>query len=301
HYSFVVNDHAFSPRLGAAWYIPAADLVLRFSYDRVFETPAIENLLLASSPEVTQLEPEALRIPVPPSRGNYFETGFSKGIFKTARLDVSFYRRAFNNFADDDVFLNTGIGFPIAFASAQVRGVDVKLDLPRWGKLSGFLSYSNMLGVAQLPVVGGLFLGGDAEGVLAATTSFPISQDQRNTARAHARYQITPRIWAALSVEYGSGLPVELANDVDIAFLEAQYGPRIVSRVNFAAGRVRPNFSLDANAGAELWHREKSSLNLEIAAENLTNQLNLIDFAGLFSGNAIEPPRSATVRLRYKF
>lgn len=301
HYSFVVHDHAFSPRLGAAWYSPAADLVLRFSYDRVFETPAAENLLLASSPLVAQLEPEALRIPVPPSHGNYIETGFSKGIFKTARLDVSFYRRTFSNFADDDVFLNTGISFPIAFHSAQVRGVDVKLDLPRWGKLSGFLSYSNMLGVAQLPVVGGLFLGGDAEGVLGSTSSFPISQDQRNTARGHLRYQITRRVWAALSAEYGSGLPVELSDDVDIDSLIAEYGPQIVSRVNFAAGRLRPNFSLDVGAGAELWRREKSSLNLEVAAANLTDKLNVIDFAGLFSGNAIEPPRSATVRLRYEF
>jgi outer membrane cobalamin receptor len=301
HYSFVVRDHAFSPRLGAAWYIPKADLVLRFSYDRVFETPAIENLLLASSPEVTQINSEVLRIPVPPSRGNYWETGFSKGILKSARLDVSFYRRTFVNFADDDVFLNTGISFPIAFNSAQIHGVDVKLDLPRWGRLSGFLSYSNMLGIAQLPVVGGLFLGEDAEGVLGTTSSFPISQDQRNTARAQARYQITSRLWASVATEYGSGLPVEINGDADLDYLEAQYGPQILSRVNFARGRVRPNFSLDVSAGAELWRREKARLSVEGAVENLTNKLNVINFAGLFSGTAIAPPRGGTVRLRYEF
>ncbi|MBV9500754.1 MAG: carboxypeptidase regulatory-like domain-containing protein [Acidobacteriaceae bacterium] len=301
HYSLLVHDHAFSPRLGVAWYIPKVDLLLRFSYDRVFQTPALENLLLASSAEVDQVNPEVLRIPVPPSRGNYLETGFSQGIWGKARLDVSFYRRTFVNYADDDVFLNTGISFPIAFRSANVHGVDVKLDLPRWGKLSGFISYSNMHGVAQLPVAGGLFVGGDAQGVLGVTSSFPISQDQRNTARARLRYQVRPRAWAAVSAEYGSGLPTEINSDVDIADLEAQYGSAIISRVNFNAGRVRPNFSLDLSAGINVWKHEKSALDLEGELENLTNHLNLIDFAGLFSGTAVGVPRSGSLRLRFVF
>ncbi len=295
HYSLVVRDHAFSPRLGVAYYFPAAGLVLRFSYDRAFQTPALENLLLASSPQVDQLDPNVLRIPVRPSRGNYLEAGFSQGIAKRARLDVSFYRRGFVNYADDDVFLNTGISFPIAFNSAQVRGVDVKLELPKLGNLSGFVSYSNMIGIAQLPVAGGLFLGEDAVGVLGVTSSFPISQDQRNTARARARYQISSRFWIAASAEYGSGLPVEINGDADLNDLTDEYGPQIVSRVNFAAGRVRPNFSLDLSAGADLWKHEKSVLRLQGEIENLTNKLNVINFAGLFSGYR---DRSASQRQR---
>ncbi len=301
HYSLVVHDHAFSPRLGLAWYIPRAGLVLRFSYDRVFQTPATENLLLASSAQLDQLNPDVLRIPVEPSRGNYLEAGFSQAIAKRARLDVSFYRRSFANYADDDVFLNTGISFPIAFSSAQIRGVDVKLDLPHWGNLSGFLSYSNLMGIAQLPVAGGLFLGSDAAGVLGVNSGFPITQDQRNTARARMRYQVKPRLWVAASAEYGSGLPVEINGDSDIADLQAQYGPQIINRVNFSAGRVRPNFSLDFSAGLDLWKREKSVLRLQGEMENVTNKLNVIDFAGLFSGTAIAPPRSGNVRLQFEF
>jgi hypothetical protein len=301
HYSVVVHDHAFSPRLGLAYYVPRANLVLHFSYDRVFQTPALENLLLASSPEVDQLNPNVLRIPIQPSHGNYLEAGFTQGIAKRAKLDVSFYRRSFTNFADDDVFLNTGISFPIAFDSAQIRGVDVKLDLPHFGNLSGFVSYSNMTGTAQLPVVGGLFLGADAAGVLGTNSSFPITQDQRNTARAMARYQIRPRLWVAASATYGSGLPVELGEDSDIDALKSQYGPQIISRVNFSAGRVRPNFSLDLSAGMDLWKHEKSVLRIEGEIENLTDRVNVINFAGLFSGTAIAPPRSGSVRLQYQF
>ena len=301
HYSLAVNDQAVSPRLGAAWYWPKAGMVLRFSYDRVFITPAMENLLLASSPAVDTINPLVLRIPLRPSRGNYFETGFSKALSGAARLDASFYRRTFVNYADDDVFLNTGISFPIAFASAWIRGEDVKLSLPHWGRFAGFLSYSNMIGIAQLPVAGGLFLGDDASGVVGVTGAFPISQDQRNTARARLRYQVHPRLWVAAVAGYGSGLPVEISGDADLAALAAQYGRQIIDRVNFSAGRVRPNFSLDASTGAELWRREKRTLRLEATIENLTGRLNVINFAGLFSGTAVAAPRSGSARLEYDF
>src|SRR5205814_3047546 len=55
HYRLIVDEHACSPRLAAAWQAPKGGLVLRASYDRAFQTPAIENLLLASSPAVLAL------------------------------------------------------------------------------------------------------------------------------------------------------------------------------------------------------------------------------------------------------
>jgi len=260
----------------------------------------MENLLLASSPQVDSVDPLVLRIPLRPSLGNFLEAGLSKAFFGRARLDASFYRRTFVNYADDDVFLNTGTSFPIAFRSAQIRGTDVKLAVPHWGKFSGFLSYSNMIGVAQLPVAGGLFLGEGAGGVRAAAGSFPISQDQRNTARARLRYQIHARLWVAAVASYGSGLPVE-ADSTDLNFLVSQYGQQITDRVNFDAGRVRPNFTMDASLGVDLWKQEKRTLRLQMVVENLMNRLNVINFAGLFSGTAIAPPRGGNVRLQYDF
>jgi hypothetical protein len=299
NYRLVVSQNAWSPRLGAAWYLPKADLVLRVSYDRAFLTPAMENLLLASSGQVNAVEPEVLRVPVQPSLGNFWEAGFSQGLARHVRLDASFYRRTFVNYADDDVFLNTGISFPISFQSATIHGVDVKLAVPSWGRFSGFLSYSNMLGIAYLPVSGGLFLGDDAVGALSGAGSFPISQDQRNTARARLRLQATSRVWLAMSGSYGSGLPSETTEDP--ATLVSEYGSQVVSRVNFAANRVRPNYSLDAAVGADLWRHEKKTLRVEVAGENLTDHLNVINFAGLFSGTGIAAPRSASARLRWEF
>jgi len=299
HYRLLVDDSAFSPRLSAAWYWPAADVVFRASYDRIFQTPAFENLLLSSSPQVASLSDNVLRLPVRPSEGNFYEAGIAKGLFHRVRLEANYYRRAMDNFADDDLLLNTGVSFPIAFRKAEIHGVETKLEIPRWGPVSGFVSYSNMLGVGFFPVTGGLFLGSDAAGVLSAVNGFPITQDQRNTVRSRFRYQLAPRIWIALGGAYGSGLPVEFDGSYQQAL--AQYGPAIVSRVNFDRGRLRPSFSLEASAGATLWQKEKQSIRLQGDVQNLTDRLNVIDFAGVFSGTALAAPRSGTVRLRVEF
>ena len=300
-YAFVIRDAAVSPRFGIAWAPGASDFVLRFSYDRAFQTPAMENLLLASSPAVDQLDRRILRLPVPPSRGDFVEGGFSAAIASAARLDATLYRRTFSNFADDDVFLNTGISFPIAFRSAEIRGADVKLTLPHWRALSGFAGYSYLLGRADLPVTGGLFLGSEAANALAQTDRVPISQDQRHTLRGRVRYQLAPRAWTAAVVRYGSGLPVALDDDVDRDELAAHFGSAIVARVDLDSGRLRPNLTVDWGGGVALWRRDRRRLELRAEIANLTNRLNVVNFAGLFSGTAVAPPRSANLRARLEF
>jgi hypothetical protein len=81
-----------------------------------------------------------VRLRVRPSIGNFFEAGVSKRLFSKLRLDVTHFNRDMTNFADDDLLLNTGVSFPIAFDHAEIRGTEVKLDLPRWRALSGFVS-----------------------------------------------------------------------------------------------------------------------------------------------------------------
>ena len=108
HYQLVVDRNALSPRLGIAWYWPKADLVFHASYDRVFQTPASENILLASSAAVVALDPEVLRLPVEPSHGNFYEAGITKGFFGKMKLDVNYFDRTFDNYADDDVSVRYG-------------------------------------------------------------------------------------------------------------------------------------------------------------------------------------------------
>ena len=236
-----------------------------------------------------------------PSRGHFFEAGITTALGGVARLDVTAYRRTFINFADDDVFLNTGISFPVAFASADIRGLDTKLTLPTWRRTSAFVSYALLKGTADLPVVGGLFIGDEALADLEATGNVPITQDQRHTFRAQARYDVLRRLWVAATVRYGSGLPVELDGDVDLEDLEGQYGEDILEQVNLEAGRVKPNFTLDIGLGADLALGTVRRLMLRAEFANVTDRLNVINFAGIFSGTALAAPRSASVRVQYEF
>lgn len=298
HYQFLVNENAASPRLGISRYFPRGDLILHASYDRAFQTPAFENLLLASSPEVVVLNPNVLRLLVKPSRGNYYEAGLTKAFFGKIKVDANYYRRDFDNYADDDLLLNTGVSFPIAFRKANIHGAEAKLEIPRWGRFSGFLSYSYMMGFGYLPVTGGLFLGDNTTQAL-GTGRFPDTQDQRNTVQARIRYQLVQRIWIAMGSSYGSGLPIEFDGTLQEAL--AEFGPQIVNRVNLSRGRVRPSLSVDASAGADLWKKDKLTLRLQTDVKNLNNRLNVINFAGLFSGTAVAPPRSFAFRLETDF
>ena len=301
HYAFVVHESAWSPRIGVSRYIHSASLLIHASYDRIFQTPAVENLLLASSPQVDSLNTSVLRLPVRPARANFYEVGITKAAWGNLRVVANVFRRDFRNYSDDDVLLDTGVSFPIAFEKARIFGEEVRLDVPRWGRFSGYLSFANQSGIGQGPITGGLFLGSDSADALSDTSKFAVSQDQRNTVRARMRVQTTEKTWFALAGEYGSGLPVELDNDEDFDLLLSQYGPAILAHVNLDRGRVRPSFSFDASAGAQLYRKEQRSASLEIQGTNLLNRVNVINFASLFSGTAVAPPRSVLASMRLTF
>lgn len=300
HYQLIVNQNAVSPRLGVGYYIPSLDLVFHATYDRIFQTPSNENLLISSSPLIVSLSDQVLRLPVEPSHGNYYEVGLSKGFFGQLKFDVNGYSRRVNNFADDDQLLSTAVSFPIAFEKAYIYGVEGKVEIPHWHRISGFVSYSYMVASAYLPVTGGLFLGDDASNALSNISGrFWVSQDQRNTVRTRFRYDFTKRFWGGIGAEYGSGLPFEFDGTEEDA--ATQYSQQVLDRVNFDKGRVRPSLSIGATLGAELYRKEKFKMRIQADGENLNNRLNVIDFGGLFTGNAIGPPRSWALRLTTGF
>jgi hypothetical protein len=299
HYQLLLNQNAVSPRLAVSRYFPTIGLNIHASYDRIFQTPSFENILLASSPAAEAIDTSvpALQLPVQPSHGNYYELGATKAFFGKLRLDANMFRRQVNNYADDSQILSTGISFPIAFDHAILYGAEGKLQLLPWKGFSGFVSYSYIVGNAWFPVTGGLFLGDDA--INPTTGHFPDSQDQRNTLRARVRYQVVPRLWVALGCDYNTGLPFQ--PDLTPEQYAAEYGQVVVNHLNFNRDRISPYFTQNASVGVDLYQREKRSLRLLADAANLSNTLELIDFGGLFSGNAIGPARQYTFRLLTTF
>ncbi|MBK5291592.1 MAG: TonB-dependent receptor [Acidobacteriia bacterium] len=305
-YSFLVKDTALSPRLALSYYVPGAGLLLRASYDRIFQPPPTENLLLSSSAASLDLDDVEGALAVPASRANFFEVGLRKPIGNRLRLDVNHYWRAFRNYIDDDVFLNTGLSFPITFDTARIQGTEVRLEMPRWRGISSFASYSNMLGKATSPVTGGLFIQGrEAVELRDVVERFPITQDQRNTLAAQVRIEPHRRLWFMTGIRYGSGLPVELEGDEEDEEEDDEHAEpipqAILDRVNFERGRVRPNFSLDFGVGLRLWERDARSVSAQFDVRNATDRLNVINFTGLFSGTALAPGRQITFQIKTRF
>src|SRR5208282_4008004 len=272
HYQLLLNQNAVSPRLAVARYFPKTNVMLHFSYDRIFQTPSFENILLSSSSEVQSFEPNVLRLPVQPSHGNYFEGGASKSFFGQFRFDANLFRRAVNNYADDDQIFNTSISFPIAFEKAILYGAEAKLELPHWKRFSGFLSESYIVGNAWFPVTGGLLLGVSKTCIqqpagstcLPLSGHFPDSQDQRHSVRGRLRYQLHPRFWIAGGIQYDTGLPFQI--DTSPAQALAEYGPQVISRINFARGRIDPAFQVNASAGADLYKSDRITTRVQIDA-----------------------------------
>lgn len=296
----IERESAWSPRLGLAYSIPSAGVVVHAAYDRVFQIPATENVLLASSNLLPRLGGEGAFVPLLSSRGNFLETGLSKSVSSRLRLDGSWFRRRLNNFADDSLLLNTGVSFPTAFSEAVIHGYEASIEVPAWGRFSGYATYSNMVGTGYLPIAGGLFLGDDAAELLHSKDSFPISQDQRNTFRSQFRVKPHRLLWFAVGGSYNSGLPFE-SEDIDFAFAAEQYGSGILQRVNFNRGRMRPSFTVDCSVGVQIHDSERAKVRIQFDAFNLTNHLNLINFAGVFSGTALDAPRHFAMRMRAEF
>lgn len=323
-YRLLIADRALSPRLAASYYIPRAELQIYASYDRIFQPPPHENLLLSSAASGLGIDDVEGALPVPASRAHFAEVGFRKPIGNAMRIDAKHYWRRFDNAIDDDVFLETGLSFPITFESAEVEGTEVRLEAPRWRGISAFASYSHMLGLTTSPVTGGLFIeGGEAEELRDVATEFPISQDQRNTVAAMIRFEPHRRFWASFGIRYGSGLPVELEDDDDDDDddEEGEGGGEnddeeddddddradmlipqaILNKVNFERSRVAPNLTLDFSFGSRIWVRGTRSATLQFDLRNATNRLNVINFSGLFSATALAPGRQASAQLRLQF
>ncbi len=302
HYQLLVNKNEVSPRVAISRYFPTLGLNIHVSYDRIFQTPSFENILLSSSPAAESLDTSvpAVQLPVEPSQGTYYELGATTAFFSKLRLDTNMFRRDVNNYADDSQVLSTGISFPVSFARAVLYGAEAKLEVQRWGRFSGFASYSYIVGNAWYPVTGGLFLGDDAASAVTQLTGhFPDSQDQRNTLRARVRYQLASRLWLAVGSDYNSGLPFQ--PDLTPQQYATEYGQVVINHLNFDRDRISPYLTENVSLGADLYHWEKRSVRLQADAQNLSNKLDVIDFGGLFSGNAIGPSRQYTFRLLTSF
>lgn len=305
NYRFLVRDDQWQPRLGLAYHLKGTGTVFRASYNRVFQTPVNENLLLSNSeesavlvlPEVRAAAGGAL-IRIRPERQNVYEAGVQQSFWGAASLNAMYFRKDITNLHDNDNFFNTGIIFPTALARARVRGAEGRISLPERRGLSASASFTHYSVLVDPPFTGGLFLGSTAIELL-SSGPFVIDHDQKLAVQALATYRTRRGWWMSGSARYDSGLvcnpsdPEEVAADPDYADL--------LPYVNLESDppRVRARTILDFAGGYE--RRKDGVRQWEIAVQvsNATNRTALYNFQSIFTGTRLVQPRTVGFRLRW--
>ena len=309
NYKLVISEDGLSPRLAVAYFIPRTKTTLRASYNRFFQPPPAENLLLASSREAASISPIAVIQgvttvqPILPDKENVFEAGAQQLISKYARLNLTVYQKRIKNFSDKDQFIETGVIFPIAIASGRVTGEEIRIESTEIKGFHGSISYANSHAYGVTPITGGLFLGEDPAELQTTGVKFSADHDQRNSAQFQLGYNHRKSgMYVTFAGRYDSGVPTDVEPGTTLADFTAQgFDPRLYGEIDFQRGRVRPRTVFDLSVGADLMQNERVSMNLQFDVQNLTNELYLYNFQSVFSGTHVGPPRLISGRLSLRF
>lgn len=307
-YRFLVTGRQLQPRIGLSYQVPGRDVVVRASYNRNYQTPPNENLLLSNSEAASRLAPASVREalggayqPIRPERQDVFEAGVQSSIGGLATVDVAAYRKVSRDQQDNNNFFDTGIIFPTTLKRITVTGAEVRLTVQPRGGVSGALSATTGRAISTPPFTGGLFLGQDAVDLLSAGP-FAIDHDQRLSVQGSLTYDPAGPWWLGTSVRYDSGLvsnpsdPAEVAADADFVDLLPYVN------LDAATPRVRPRTIVDAAGGIDLVDaRGRRTWGIQVQVTNLTNRTALYNFQSVFVGTRLVQPRTASVRLTRYF
>ena len=309
NYKLLISSHAISPRLAAAYFIPRTKTTLRASYNRFFQPPPAENLLLASSPEAASISPLSVIQgvtsvqPILPDKENVFEVGAQQLLSRYVRLNLTVYQKRITNFADKDQFIETGVIFPIAIASGRVTGEEIRIESTDIKGFHGSASWANSHAYGVTPITGGLFLGEDPLELQTSGVKFSADHDQRNSVQFQFGYSHRPTgFYATFGGRYDSGVPTDVEPGTTLAdFITEGFDPRLYGEVDFQRGRVRPRTVFDLSIGADLRQKERVAINVQFDVQNLTNELFLYNFQSVFSGTHVGSPRLFSGRLSLRF
>lgn len=307
-YRFLVNGRQLQPRVGISYAVRDQALVLRASYNRNYQTPPNENLLLSNSEAAGQLAPASVKEalgsayrPIQPERQDVLEAGAQFTIGSAVTIDSAVYRKTSTDQQDNNNFFDTGIIFPTTLAAIDVTGAEARLTvLPRRG-WSGSFSATTGKAISTPPFTGGLFLGQDAIDLLSAGP-FAIDHDQRLSLQGQVTFDPQGPWWTSGTVRYDGGLvsnpsdPVEVAADPDyfdlLPYVDLESNPP----------RVRPRTIVDLAAGLDLRNgRGQRTWSAQVQVTNLTNQIALYNFQSVFVGTRLVAPRTVSVKVARSF
>ncbi|MBY0507765.1 MAG: TonB-dependent receptor [Bryobacteraceae bacterium] len=306
-YRFLVNGGQWQPRVGVSFELWPARTILRASYNRTYQTPPNENLLLSSAqeagvlvtPNVRATLGGALRL-IQPERQNFYEVGLQQALGARFSLNASFYHKDARDQQDNNNFFNTGIIFPTSLASIRVNGAEARAVMLPIKGISATLSATHGRAITTPPFTGGLFIGQDAVNVL-SSGPFVIDHDQRLSLHSIVTWTHKRGWFVTSTTRYDSGLvanpsnPVEVAADPDYADLLPYVD--LLSK----PARTRPRTIQDLVLGYEHTREGRRRWEATVQISNLTNRTALYNFQSIFVGTRLVQPRTAGVRIRWYF
>jgi hypothetical protein len=298
-YRFLSEGNQLQPRIGIAYHLRETGTVFRASYNRTYQTPPNENLLLSNSAEAARWIGREF-MPIRPERQNVYEAGLQQSLGRYMSINGAFYHKDSRDLQDNDNFLNTGIIFPTSLAQSRTNGAEARFVVLPMRRISGSLSLTHYHTIVTPPFTGGLFIGSSVVDTL-STGPFVIDHDQKLGAQANALYSVKRNLWISGSVRYDSGLvsnpsdPAVVAKDRDYADL--------LPYVNLTSNppRVRPRTITDVAVGYERTRNDRRAWEAVLQVSNLTNATALYNFQSLFVGTRVVQPRTASLRLRWYF
>jgi outer membrane receptor protein involved in Fe transport len=299
--NLLVSDQQFSPRLGAVYFIPKTKTALRASFNRLYQPPQVDNLLLSASAQAKRLSPFVEETgggaDIRPEKVSAWEAGFAQDFGGWFRLDASYWGRDFRNVGDPNVFFNTTIIFPNSVAKGISRGVDVRVDVPERKGVSGWLSYTNMRLLQTGPLNGGLFLTDEFIEIGPGVRFIP-DQDQRNTGAFGVAYRHQRSgLLLSLTGRHESGVPLEVEEE-RLEELKSAPGAELV---DFERGRVRPRTIFNFSAGVDLFKKEKVVCAAQVDVLNIAGRFFAYNFGNPFEGTHFGYGRRWSGGLRIEF
>lgn len=306
-YRFLSRGNQFQPRLGMSFHLRETGTVFRASYNRTYQTPPNENLLVSSSPESAVLVDPAVRATlggafatIRPERQNFFEVGFQQSLGNRVSVQGAFYHKNAQDQQDNNSFFNTPIIFPTSLARIRVNGVEGRVVVPKYRGFSGTLSLTHARAISTPPFTGGLFIGDEAVALLSAGP-FVIDHDQRLSLHGVLHWTHRRGLFSTFTSRYDSGLvinpsdPDEVAADPDYADLL----PYI--RLGSTPARAMPRTVSDIAAGYRHSSGDRARWEAALQATNIFDRTAVYTFQSLFAGTRLVQPRTLGVRLKFWF
>lgn len=294
-YKLLVEEAAVSPRVGVAYHVHQTGTVMRGSYSRLFMPPFSENLLLSSSDEARGLSANDASTDVRPETQHAFEVGLQQALASHVKVDVAYYRKNIRNVADVDQFLDTTVTFPLSVSKGLAQGVELRLDVPVFRGVNGYVSLARAKILLTAPLSGGLFLEETPE----EGEQFYADHDQRWQSQFGLTWEHpSQRFFVSATGRFDSGIPFELPEDFDASTFE---DPDALGLVNTSTGRANSRTIADVLAGAQLFHRGTTKVDLQGGLLNAFDTTYLLNFLSIFNGTHNGAPRTWTARLKVSF